>query len=300
MGKPLIFDALNKGVNRHQLGALLRPRVFIVCSVGEALGQTRSRLASQDWIHVMFDIMQLSRTNRLLRAVLCGVAAFAFMVGARAQVPGGGPEFLEAAQRWLDKTVSSSRSSGATPLRMVVTVGALDSRLRLAPCARVEPYLPVGTRLWGKTRLGLRCADGGAKWNVFLPVTIQAYGRAWVVRGDIAPGAVLAPTDAMEAEVDWAEEASPIVANSGQWVGQVATRLLMTGQPLRQGMLKPAQVFQAGAQVRVLAQGPGYQITSDGQALTAGVVGQPARVRMEGGRIMSGVVLDTHTVQIAI
>jgi flagella basal body P-ring formation protein FlgA len=65
-------------------------------------------------------------------------------------------------------------------------------------------------------------------------------------------------------------------------------------------MVRPAQVFQAGAQVRVVAQGAGFQITSDGQALSAGVVGQAARVRMDGGRVMTGVVLDGRTVQLDI
>jgi flagella basal body P-ring formation protein FlgA len=133
-----------------------------------------------------------------------------------------------------------------------------------------------------------------------LPVTVKAYGSAWVIKSNVAPGAVLTEADAMEAEVDWAEEASPIVSNSAQWVGQVASRALSTGQSLRQGMIKPAQVFQAGAQVRVVAQGPGFQITSDGQALSSGVIGQPARVKMEGGRVMSGVVLDNRTVRLEI
>jgi flagella basal body P-ring formation protein FlgA len=183
---------------------------------------------------------------------------------------------------------------------MEVAVGELDSRLRLAPCARVEPYIPVGTRLWGKTRLGLRCIEGSTRWNVFLPVTIRAYGAAWLIKGNVAPGAVLTEADAMEAEVDWAEESSPIVALPSQWVGQVASRALTTGQALRQAMIKPAQVFQAGAQVRVVAQGAGYTITSDGQALSAGVVGQAARVRMDNGRVMSGVVLDSRTVKLEI
>jgi flagella basal body P-ring formation protein FlgA len=155
-------------------------------------------------------------------------------------------------------------------------------------------------RLWGKTRLGLRCLAGSAKWNVFLPVTVKAYGTAWVVKGNVAPGAVLTEADAIESEVDWAEEASPIVASPSQWVGQVAVRALTTGQALRQGLLRPAQVFQAGTQVRVLAQGAGFQITSDGQALSAGVVGQPARVRMDNGRVMVGVVLDGRTVRLEI
>lgn len=223
---------------------------------------------------------------------------FLLASGARAQDTAAKPAFMEDAQRWLDQTLAEVRSAGAQPLRMEVVVGELDSRLRLAPCARIEPYIPVGTRLWGKTRLGLRCLEGSAKWNVFLPVTIRAYGPAWVVRGNVAPGAVLSADDAIETEVDWAEERSPIMARPEQWVGQVAARALSTGQPLRQGMTRAAQVFQAGAQVRVVAQGVGFQISADGQALSAGVVGQAARVRMDNGRVMSGLVLDGRTVKL--
>ena len=244
------------------------------------------------------------RTTRLMHAAGRLLAVFLFTLGAHAQAQtqatGGRPEFLDATQRWLDDAVSAVRPAGVAALRMEVAVGELDSRLRLAPCARVEPHIPVGTRLWGKTRLGLRCLEGSAKWNVFLPVTVRAFGSAWVIKGNVAPGAVLTEDDAIEVEVDWAEESSPIVTNPAQWVGQVAARALTTGQALRQAMIKPAQVFQAGAQVRVVAQGPGFQVTSDGQALSAGVVGQPARVRMDNGRVMSGVVLDNRTVKLEI
>lgn len=227
--------------------------------------------------------------------LVCG-----FSMGAQAQGAGVEPEMMATTKRWLDDAVAGVRSAGVSPLRMEVVVGELDSRLRLAPCARIEPYIPVGTRLWGKTRLGLRCLEGSTKWNVFLPVTIKAYGSAWVIKGNVASGAVLTEADAIEAEVDWAEESSPIVSNPSQWVGQVASRPLSTGQAVRQGMIKPAQVFQAGAQVRVVAQGSGFQVTSDGQALSAGVMGQPARVRMDNGRVMSGVVIDSRTVRLEL
>lgn len=236
---------------------------------------------------------------RLVRAVGLGLLAGLLGVAAQAQAPAEAA-FLQTTQRWLDGAVASAVPSGGAPLRLEVTLGALDSRLRLASCAQVEPYLPAGTRLWGRSRVGLRCVDGVAKWNVFLPVTVKARGRAWVIRGDVASGAALGEADVMEAEVDWAEDASPVVIDPRQWVGQVATRALSTGQTLRQNMIRPAQVFQAGTQIRVVAQGPGFQISSDGQALSAGVVGQLTRVRMDNGRIMSGTVLDARTVKLEL
>jgi flagella basal body P-ring formation protein FlgA len=118
-----------------------------------------------------------------------------------------------------------------------------------------------------------------------------------VVRRDVASGAALTADDLMAAEVDWAAEPSPVLATPQQWLGQVALRALSTGQTLRQNMVRPAQVFQAGASVRVVAQGTGFQIASEGQALGAGVIGQVVKVRMDNGRIMSGIVLDARTVK---
>lgn len=207
-----------------------------------------------------------------------------------------GDEIQAQAKNWADSAATEARGSSA--LRMEVNVGALDSRLKLARCAKVEHYIPPGTTLWGKTRVGVRCLDPNVKWNVFLPVTVKAFGPAWVVKGDVPSGTVLKEDDAVEAEVDWADQTSPIVSQRAQWVGMIATRTMSTGLALRQNMVKSPQVFQAGAQVRVVAQGPGFQISSDGQALSAGVIGQIARVRMENGRVMSGLVLDTRTVKL--
>ena len=243
---------------------------------------------------------QLFKPAHSLGAAFGLVAALTFPMAAQAQGADAPPELLNATQLWLNQAVAAVRTSESGPLRMEVLVGALDSRLKLASCAKVEPYLPPGTRLWGKTRLGVRCLEGASRWNVFLPVTVSAYGPAWVIKGNVASGSVLTESDAMVTEVNWAEEASPIMSQSSQWVGQVAARGLSTGQALRQSMIRPAQAFQSGTQVRVVAKGVGFQIAADGQAISAGVVGQPARVRMSNGRVMSGTVLDNRTVMLEL
>jgi flagellar basal body P-ring formation protein FlgA len=240
-------------------------------------------------------------SQRALVRCFCTIAmAGCGAVFAQVQAQDAGLEALRAeAQRWVNEAVQKSQPQGAN-LRMQAEVGALDSRLRLAACGNIEPHLPAGARLWGRSRVGLRCVDGVTRWNITLPVVVKATGKAWVMRGHVPVGNVVTEADVMEADVDWAEEASPVLVDRTLWLGQTATRLLSTGQTLRQGMVKPAQVFQAGAFVRVLAQGAGFQVTSQAQALSAGVVGQQARVRMENGRVASGIVLDVHTVKIEL
>lgn len=236
------------------------------------------------------------RASAWLRAALLCACVF-IQWPARAQAVADETRLPALARQWLDQALATQAARAAQPLRLQASLGALDSRLRLAPCGRVEFYLPPGLRLWGNTRLGARCLEGATRWNVTLPVTVQALGTAWVLRRDVAPGSTLEAGDLMPAEVDWAAEPSPVLASREAWIGQVAARALRSGQTLRENMVRAAQVFQAGAQVRVLVQGGGFQISAEGQALSPGMVGQPAKVKMESGRVLTVTVLDARTVR---
>lgn len=241
-----------------------------------------------------------SRTNNCVKAASAlMVSAMLLPAAARSE---GLAEVQDVARTWAAEAVKGVRvnQETATGLRVEVAVGTLDPRLKLAACGNMEPYLAPGARLWGKSRVSVRCVDGITRWNVSVPVTVAAWGKAWVVRGQIPAGAILGAQDFVEAEVNWAEESSAVLRDRSLWVGFSATRPLTTGQTLRADMVRPAQVFQAGSQVKVVAMGAGFQIASDGQALTAGVVGQAVRVRMDSGKVALGTVLDGKTVKIEL
>lgn len=189
---------------------------------------------------------------------------------------------------------------GTSPLRAEVVMGSLDARLRLAPCNRVEPHLPRGSRLWGRSRIGLRCVDGPTRWNVYVPVTVKAWGPAWVLKRPVAAGDALTQEDAELAEIDWAEQRSSVLALPERWVGQLAAFALTPGLALRENMVRAPQAFAPGSQVRVSGQGGGFSISATGQALTAGMVGETARVKLPGGRVVTGVVRDAQTVELAL
>jgi len=50
----------------------------------------------------------------------------------------------------------------------------------------------------------------------------------------------------------------------------------------------------------VVARGNGFEIAARGQALSAGVVGQSARVRMDNGQILQGQVADGQTIRVLL
>ena len=190
--------------------------------------------------------------------------------------------------------------TGAGAPRLEVSVGQLDPRLRLAPCARVEPYLPDGTRLWGKARIGLRCTQGTTRWNVYLPITVKAFGSGLVVTSNKAGGSVLTEADLTLGEVDLAETGSIAMTDVRLVIGRTLTQTVKPGQSLRQSHLRPRQWFAAGETVTVLAQGAGFSVSGEGQALSNGIEGQSVRVRTESGRVLTGQAVGERRVELAL
>ena len=237
-------------------------------------------------------------------ALAWGLAAIATAPAAQAQTPyASAPAqgWSQQAQHWIEQQWQQNRDSNApSQLRPEIIVGQLDTRLRLAPCQRVEPFLPPNTRLWGRSRIGLRCVQGPTPWRVFLPITVKAWGPAWTVRQTLTPGTVLTRDMAEQTEVDWAEGVSPVLPSEEQWVGNEAVRAILPGQVLRQNMVRAPQLFSSGTQVKVVASGKGFALNANGEAVGHGYLGQSVRVRMASGRVIVGVVRSADTVEIQI
>ncbi|MBQ0929770.1 flagellar basal body P-ring formation protein FlgA [Ideonella sp. 4Y16] len=182
----------------------------------------------------------------------------------------------------------SARQATSPTARVEVEVGTLDPRLKLAPCRRIESYLPPGLPAWGRTRVGMRCVEGEKRWNVTLPVTVHVFIRALVLSSAGSAGQTLAAPQLTEAEVDLASGSSMPLLRPEALVGRVLARPLAAGSPVRASDLKARQWFAAGDNVRIVAVGPGWRIASEGQAITPGIEGQTARVRTDSGRLVQG------------
>lgn len=228
---------------------------------------------------------------RIAALLLLTAHAFAWAEAGAALDPGIEKQVRELA-------LAGSKQAGGGVTRVDIQLGQLDHRLRLAPCQRVEPYLPAGTRLWGKARIGLRCTDGAVRWNVYLPITVKIYGPALVATTPLAIGSVVTAADVAQAEIDLAEDASVAVLDAEAAVGRTMARAVNAGQSLRQAHLKPRQWFAAGETVKIVALGSGFSIAGEGQALSPGLEGQPARVRTESGRVLTGVPTGERRIEL--
>jgi len=227
-----------------------------------------------------------------------GLAASVGVAAAPSQASGM-QQWSQQTERWINQQLLAQLDPDL-PLRPEVEVGHFDSRLRLAPCQRVEPFLPAGTRLWGRTRIGLRCAQGPVAWTVFLPIQVRVWGPAWVLRQPVAAGAPLRPEDMEQQETDWTASTSLPLTRTEQWQGLSASQMLQPGQVLRPSMVRAPQVFTSGTEVRLLLQGAGFELVAVGTALQHGVMGQAVRVRLPNRKVVSGVVRNAQTVEVRL
>lgn len=192
---------------------------------------------------------------------------------------------------------ASAAIAARDQVRIDVKVGQLDSRLQLAPCARIEPFLPAGTRLWGRANVGLRCVQG-AQWSVLVPVTVRVHGPALVALRPLPAQSQVQPDDLRVAEVEWTREAQGVVTDLVQLDGRVLARPVAAGQAIPLAALRTPLAISQGDPVKLVGTGRGFTISAEAVALASAHEGQSVRVRTESGRIVSGTARAGRQVEV--
>ncbi|ACA92203.1 MULTISPECIES: flagellar basal body P-ring formation chaperone FlgA [Burkholderia cepacia complex] len=169
----------------------------------------------------------------------------------------------------------------------------------LAACTTLEPFLPTGARLWGRTTVGVRCA-GERPWTVYLQAKVAVQATYYVAARQIAPGEPLSAADLVARDGDLTVMPLAVITDPAQAIGATALARISAGLPLRQDMLKSAASVSAGQTVRVVAAGPGFTISAEGSVLANAAPGQSVRVRMAAGQIVTAIVKDAGTVEIPL
>lgn len=241
-----------------------------------------------------------SRPSRALSLPAALLALLAASAAASGQTADGEADIAAVGAQVQQMARDSAGRAGLRDARIEVEVGRLDPRLKLAPCQRIEPYLPPGLPVWGRTRVGLKCTQGAKPWNVTLPVTVHVYARALVVQAALPAGTTLLPEHVAEAEVDLAAAPGLPIGELERVVGRALARPLAAGSALRPADLKARQFFVAGETVRVVALGLGWQVVTEAEALSPGLEGQTVRVRTESGRLLQGRPVGDRQVEVLL
>lgn len=161
----------------------------------------------------------------------------------------------------------------------------LDTRIVLTPCTRLETFLPGGSRLIGKTSVGVRCAEQNG-WQILVPVQIRITLPLLVSARQLPVGHVLQ-------EQDIARQTTEITRTDGYTdaallIGKVLRYSIAAGQILRDDMLRAPYSVTQGQLVQTATKGNGFSIRGEGVAMNNASEGQSVQVRVSSGRMISG------------
>lgn len=184
------------------------------------------------------------------------------------------------------------------PGQITVNVDNIDRHLNLAKCPELEPFMPAGGRLWGRTSVGVRCNNPSASWTIYVQAEVNIMVNVLHATRPISTGQTLTYEDITPQNMNVTQMPDGITTDTAKVIGKVATTNISAGQPLRSQMLRAPYAILRGQKVNLVVQGKGFSVSSEGQALTDAAEGQVVQVRNKSGRIISGIARINSIVEI--
>lgn len=183
--------------------------------------------------------------------------------------------------------------------RIEVSVGSLDSRLRLAACDQpLTTYDSPNGLNGGRGVVGVRC-EGSKPWKLFVPVQLAQIEAVVVTRRPLVRGQTLETADLDFAEVDVSGLHRPYFTDIGDLVGMRSKRTVDSGEVLHAGLLDREKLVRRGSQVEILASGAGLQVRMRGKAMADGGRGDRIKVKnLNSGRVVSGTVAGPGVIEV--
>lgn len=227
--------------------------------------------------------------GRLARG-LAAVACLA-MAGAAHAADRQDPAAVQAqAERFL--TTQAGGLSGK------VTVQVKAPRAALPACSALGAFQPPGSRSTGRTTVGVRCL-APVQWTVYLPAEVHVTGSYVVTRVPLPANHVLGAADLALREGDLGTLPADVATDADALIGYRTVSGLAAGAPLRNALLHAPLAVEQGQTTRLVLNGPGFSVQSEGQALANAGRGERVRVKTRSGEVVSGVAQDGQQVVVA-
>ena len=179
-----------------------------------------------------------------------------------------------------------------------VSIEVQPARATLPACSALDAFLPVGSRPLGKTVVGVRCLAPGT-WTVYLQARVRAIAPYAATARPLPARHALGAEDVVLREGDLGSLPVDVVTDPAAILGYRAVSGLAAGAPLRAATLRPPLAVQQGQATRLVLQGPGFAVQSEGQALADAGIGERVRVKTRSGQVVSGVAQENQQVMLA-
>lgn len=179
------------------------------------------------------------------------------------------------------------RQVAGLPGEVSIELAPLDPNSQLPACAALEPFLPAGTRAWGRFSVGVRC-DSPVTWTAYLQARVAVVADYLITARPLRAGQVLGPADLGQRRGDLTALPDNLLTDPTQASGHHTRIAVAAGSPLRGDMLRVPHAVRQGQTVSVLGVGAGFRVASEGRAMNNAAPGEKVRVRLADGQVVTG------------
>lgn len=183
------------------------------------------------------------------------------------------------------------------PGKVTFSIGQLDARTRLKSCDAFQPFLPTGSRLWGRTTIGVRCL-GPSEWTIYARVQISVAGKYLVSARAMPAGYLIESQDIVIRNGDLGKLPTNILTDEAQAIGRKVKNGFAAGQVLRSDQLAVEWAILQGQSVRIVSNGPGFSVSTEGTAINNASAGQVVQVRTASGQTIRGIAQEDGSVDV--
>ena len=184
------------------------------------------------------------------------------------------------------------------PGEVAIQVSPLDPNNQLPACAALEPFLPAGTRAWGRISVGVRCASP-VTWTAYLQAQVSVVADYLIAARPLRAGQIVGPADIGQRRGDLTALADNTLTDGTQAMGHHTRFAVAAGTPIRGDMLRIPHAVRQGQNVPVVSVGPGFRVSSEGRAMNNAAPGESVRVRLSNGQVVTGVAQPGGTVEVS-
>ncbi len=179
----------------------------------------------------------------------------------------------EAAKRYLESMNSNYGEN------FNITIGRLDSRLRLSKCTqKLSIFTPPGRRTTGKTTVGIRCEDS-KPWTIYIPAQVGILEKIVIASRNISRGTHLTSDDLHIEERDITQLHRGYLTKISQAINKTTTRMVRQGTPLAPNKINTMNAVKRGANITIISTIGSIEVRVKGVALESGAIGERIKVK---------------------
>lgn len=211
------------------------------------------------------------------------------------------PAYANADQWVTGESLNKLIDPAVVPADAIVEAEVATTDERLSPSQCPAPLFSNSEqrKAWGRTLLKVQCM-GTSVAPFFVYVDFRIWSPVLVVKEQIQRGEAIGADQVEYRTMNLAELKQGWLTDVNDLDNKTAVRPLWPGTTLNHEALKGKALIQFGDTVKIMVQGPGFQIAGSGMAMERAEKGDVVKIKTTQGKVLHGVAVGEMLVEVTL